>query len=141
MDRIVFFDGECVLCNGFVDFLIQHQRAQKRPILRLASLQSEAAKRLLGPLADDLKSVVLWQKNGAEAPQISEQSAAIFQILRVLSFPWFSPWRWIQIFRWLPRPFCDFFYSWIAKNRYAWFGKRDSCRLPTSEEKLFFYEG
>jgi len=43
-------------------------------------------------------------------------------------------------FIFLPKPFRDFFYNLIAKNRYKFFGKREICRVPSDDErKKFIY--
>ncbi|MFY0598372.1 MAG: thiol-disulfide oxidoreductase DCC family protein [Cyclobacteriaceae bacterium] len=121
-DTIILFDGVCNLCDFFVNFVIDRDHSKK---FKFASLQSDFASQSLSKIGSDhkqLTSLVLIDDG-----KISVKSSAALQILRQLGFPW-------KIFYFLiviPRPIRDFIYDWIAKNRYKWFGKRDSCRVPT----------
>jgi predicted DCC family thiol-disulfide oxidoreductase YuxK len=120
---ILFFDGVCNLCNGAVRFIIRHD---KKGFFRFASLQSEAAQRML-PEYGDLKkfdSVILLE-NG----QLFQKSAAVLKVLNHL--PWY--WKWTQVFWIIPKSIRDVVYDGIANNRYRWFGKRDTCMIPTLE--------
>jgi predicted DCC family thiol-disulfide oxidoreductase YuxK len=124
--KIVFFDGVCHLCNGFVDFAIQNETEPRT--LVFAPLQGTTAQNYLS-LEDRkaLSSVLLFKQS-----QVLHRSDAILAILRDLRFPW--PWL-ATVAEFVPRKFRDLVYDWIAKNRYAWFGQRDLCRLPKPEEK------
>ena len=51
-----------------------------------------------------------------------------------------APWSWLQVFLVVPRPLRDLVYDFIARNRYRWFGKQDSCRLPTPELRARFLD-
>lgn len=128
---VIFFDGVCNLCNQSVNYIIKHD---EQKIFRFASLQSEIAKHLLSErpeLIQNMGSVVLL-----ESGTIYTHSTAAFRILKQLK----SSWRWLLIFRYLPSRFTDFFYDLIANNRYRWFGKKDSCMMPTPELKSRFLE-
>ncbi len=125
--KIVFFDGVCHLCNSFVDFAIQNEKAAKKSLF-FAPLQGEIALRLL-PRSDreDLQSIVYW-----DGGKLHRRSNAVLHIFSELDFPW----------GWLSRlGFCvpaflrDAIYRTVAKNRYRWFGKREHCRLPQPGEK------
>lgn len=123
----MFFDGVCNLCNGTVDFFI---RRDKKRALRYAPLQGEAAKQLLPPdMLEDLPSMVLIDKSGR-----FQRSTAVLKAASKLG----GLWPAVQVFLIVPRPIRDAVYNWIAKNRYRWFGKKDSCRLPTPEERAMF---
>ncbi len=124
---ILFFDGECNLCNGVVDFII---RMDKKRNFYIASLQGHTAQAKLN--AEDLtelKSIVLL-KNG----KLYYKSSAVFQMIFLLGgFFWiFAPF-WI-----VPRFFTNWVYDFVALTRYRIFGRRKSCRLPTPEEKEYF---
>ena len=128
---VVFFDGVCNLCNGFVRFLIPRD---PRGILKFASLQSAYAREQLshaGYDPDQLYSIMVMRDG-----KILERSAAVMEIVRHLSWPW----RAIRVFNILPRFICDFFYKLIANNRYRLFGKKDECMIPTPELKARFIE-
>lgn len=126
---VVFFDGVCNLCNRIVDFLI---RRDKKHVLRYAQLQGTAAAALLDPkMVSDLPSVAFLDKTGAY-----QRSNAVLRAAAKLGGIW-SVAKWLLI---IPRPIRDGVYNWIARNRYKWFGKRDSCRLPTPDERAMFLD-
>jgi len=122
---IVLFDGICLLCHGTVQFIVRNESA---PTLRFASLQSPIGRQLLrerGLPSESLDSIVLLE-NG----QSYTRSTAVLHITRHLRIPW----RWLYIFVHVPRLIRDPLYSWVAKNRYRWFGERkESCEIPSPE--------
>ena len=71
-----------------------------------------------------------------DAPQFLTESDAILRIFSALGFPW----SMFGVFRLVPRVIRDFIYRVIAKNRYQWFGKRETCRMPTQEERKFLLD-
>lgn len=126
---IILFDGVCNLCNGFVQFVIRHDRGQR---FRFASLQSDTARELLQnqpSAAQDLDSVVL-----IEDGRYYRQSTAALRILRRLGGGWPLLYGLIVV----PAFVRDRVYAWIAGNRYRWFGQREACMLPTPELKSRF---
>ncbi|MGP0630554.1 thiol-disulfide oxidoreductase DCC family protein [Nitrospina sp. 32_T5] len=126
---IIFFDGMCGLCNGFVDFLI---RADKVQVFRFSPLQGEAAGRVLGTTGKySLDSVVL-----VEGDRVSSKSTAALRIFRRLGGIWSLLWA----LRWVPLPVRDGIYEWIARNRYRLFGKKATCRIPSPEERTRFLD-
>ena len=126
---IVFFDGFCTLCNISVDRLMRMDKHQR---LRYASLQGETAKAMLpAELMKDVDSVICLNKG-----KTFVKSDAAFEVLRVLG----GGWAFFRIFKILPRSIRDSVYDWVARNRYNWFGKRDTCRLPSEEEKALFLD-
>lgn len=118
---IVVFDGVCVLCNGWVDFLLRRDR---RGRFRFAAMQSPAGRRLLaghGLDPDDPASFLLLDAQGAHT-----DSEAILRLLVRLGGPWKAAAAgWL-----LPRTWRDALYRQVARNRYRWFGRRPACRLP-----------
>jgi predicted DCC family thiol-disulfide oxidoreductase YuxK len=125
---IVFFDGVCGFCNRFVDFVIRRDTAV---VFRFAPLQGETARRFL-PDTDvrDLKTVVLWEEQG-----VSRKSTAVVRVLRGLG----GAWRVIAVgLRLIPRPLRDLGYALVARYRYAIFGKKETCRMPTAAERSRF---
>lgn len=123
---IIFFDGICSLCNGFINFLVSI-KAHKS--FNVASLQGNHAKKLLSDI--NMETIILYEDGKTYI-----KSEAIFRILKKLCFPW----KLIMVFSILPRAFTDMIYEFISKNRYDIFGKKDSCRIPTEEEKSFFLD-
>lgn len=125
---IIIFDGVCSLCNHTVDFLIRHDRDRR---FRYASFQSDegaAALRVFG--IDAVPITVYVIDNG----RVYRESDGILHLLTFLP----APWPWLRALRVIPRPIRDGVYRLIARNRYRWFGKRDTCRVPTEEERKMF---
>ena len=121
---IVLFDGVCNLCNGSVQFLIKRDR---EAYFRFASLQSETGQKLQAELGMDpqaLDSVIL-----VEGGRWYKESDAALRIARNLP----GAWKLLTAFRVIPRPLRDAAYRLIARNRYRWFGKSETCWLPTPE--------
>lgn len=127
---IVFFDGVCVLCNRFVDFLF---RADHKGQIRFASLQGETArKRLPTPelTSENYRTVILLDKTG-----VYTRSTAVLRILRQLGWPW----KLLSVFFLVPRNLRDLIYTLVASQRYRWFGKNKTCRrIPTAEQSRRF---
>ena len=128
-NNIILFDGECNLCNSFVDFIIRYDKRDK---FKFDSLQSQNSTILLKETQIDpkkLDTVVLYSQG-----IFYTRSSAALLILLELGFP-FS----LTIILWIvPGFFRDWAYRMIAKNRYNWFGKRDNCRLPTKADRKKF---
>ncbi|MCB0341868.1 MAG: DUF393 domain-containing protein [Pseudobdellovibrionaceae bacterium] len=126
---ILFFDGVCGLCNGFIDFLLKEDRSK---IYKVSPLQGDVAKTTIDRShIDNLDSLVLVQ-DGLEMTK----STAVLRIFRDLG----SIWWVLSIFRIFPAPMRDAAYDFIASHRYRLFGKKDSCRLPTPEERSQFLD-
>lgn len=122
--QIVFFDGVCSFCNSSVDFLVKIDRHQR---LQFASLQGETAKELLN--AEQLKTFnsIIFYRNG----NCYTSSKAIIAIGNSLG----GGWKWLAIMASvIPTKWRDALYNWIARNRYKWFGQRETCRMPSPEE-------
>lgn len=124
--KIILFDGVCNFCNYWVNFIIDRD---KKNIFKFAALQSEKGAELIEEFnlqQNDFDSFVLISQN-----KVFKKSAAAFEILKHLN-------SWIKIiypFKIFPLGLTNFIYDLIAKNRYKFFGKKDSCRIPTKEEK------
>jgi predicted DCC family thiol-disulfide oxidoreductase YuxK len=123
---IVLFDGICNLCSGSVQFIL---RRDPTGTFRFASLQSDLAQRLLTERGLDpkaLDSVVV-----VDGDRFYRESDAALRIARDLK----GAWKALTVFRLIPRPVRDWAYRLIARNRYSWFGKAETCWLPTPELK------
>jgi predicted DCC family thiol-disulfide oxidoreductase YuxK len=121
---IVLFDGVCNLCNGSVQFILRHDPAAR---FRFASLQSPVGQELLTRFGMDpklLDSVVL-----VEGDRWFKESDAALRIARGMS----GGWKALAVLGVIPRPIRDAAYRLIARNRYRWFGKQETCWLPTPE--------
>lgn len=125
--KIIFFDGVCGLCNGFVDFILKIDKKRK---FHFSPLQGEyAAKTLPRHLTKELSSLA-FMSNG----KIYTKSEAVLMILSETG----GFWALSSIFRIIPKSFQNVIYDFVAKYRYVIFGKKSSCRLPTSEERSRF---
>lgn len=128
---VMLFDGHCNLCNGAVDFILSSEKA---PSLKFASLQSDAGRALLEKhgvtLPEGDPDSVLLVEDGV----VWERSDAGLRIARHLAFPW----SLVGAFGWVPRAVRDGVYKFIARNRYRWFGRKDTCRIATPAEKARF---
>jgi predicted DCC family thiol-disulfide oxidoreductase YuxK len=126
---VILFDGVCNYCNSIVNFIIRQDKQNK---FLFAPLQSAIAQQLLRQYdlpSSDFDSFVLVDRKKA-----SLRSAAALLVLSKL--PWY--WKWTQLF-WIVPPFLrNAVYNIIARNRYKWFGKKDSCMIPTAEVKAKF---
>jgi predicted DCC family thiol-disulfide oxidoreductase YuxK len=124
------FDGVCNLCNGAVDFILKVDRKKQ---FRFVALQSEAGEKIfeVHSVPPETDAIVLFLENKA----FTGSDAAI-EIARLLPFPW----KLAVAFKVVPKKTRDKVYRWIAKNRYRWFGERETCRIPAPQEKLFFPE-
>jgi predicted DCC family thiol-disulfide oxidoreductase YuxK len=118
---IVLFDGICNFCNNVVQFLYARD---KNHVFRFASLQSETGQKLLGehgiPL--DTSTVVVIENEKAYL-----RSTGALRTTRYLN----KLWPLVIGLLVVPRPIRDFGYDLIANNRYKWFGKHDSCPIPS----------
>ena len=126
---VVLFDGVCNLCNGSVRFIIERD---PRARFQFAPLQSPVADRLIGARVDraSLPDSIVLVDDG----RLYVRSSAALRIARGLRFPW--PLAWIFIV--VPRPIRDWVYDLIARHRYAWFGRRDECMVPTPDVRSRF---
>lgn len=124
MENIVFFDGVCSFCNQSVDFLI---KIDKKNRLKFASLQGETAKSKLNQSTlDQIDSIVYYQES-----KIYTKSKAIIKLLIDIG----GIWKVAYLGYIIPNFIRDYLYDLIARNRYKWFGKRETCRLPNEEER------
>lgn len=127
--KIVFFDGVCGLCNSFVDFLIKRN---KRGQLKFSPLQGSAAQQLLKEEYTQKLGTIVYYRNG----EILTKSTAALRVyadlggLRSIVFILFI----------FPRFIRNTVYDYIARNRYKWFGKKESCRIPSPEERQYFID-
>ncbi|EOZ96907.1 hypothetical protein A33Q_2217 [Indibacter alkaliphilus LW1] len=129
---IVMFDGVCNLCNDAVDFIIVRDKNDK---FKFGALQEETSKEILKDFnvkEDYLDSIILIRED-----KIFYKSKAALEIARNLSGLWPLFYGLVIIPTFLRDPI----YDWIARNRYKWFGKRETCRFPSEEERAKFLEG
>lgn len=128
-NRVILFDGVCNLCNASVQFVIE--RDSKKQFF-FASLQSETGQSVLqkqGLPTTQFKSLLL-----IEDGIVYTQSTAALKIARHLD----GLWKAMYVFIIVPSFIRNKIYDFIAANRYKWFGKQESCWIPTPELKQRF---
>lgn len=123
--KIILFDGVCNLCNASVQFVIKHD---KKDVFRFAALQSELGLKIIKHIGIDITntdSIVLYEPGKAyyykseAALLIIKEFGGIYTMLRILTL--------------FPKFLSNFVYDLVAKNRYRWYGKQESCMIPTPE--------
>ena len=127
--HIVLFDGVCNLCNNGVQFII---KKDKKNLFKFAALQSEFGQKLLEKhqiSTENMDSFVYVHQEKAYI-----KSTAALKIAKELK----RGWQLFYIFIIIPAFIRNLFYDLVAKNRYKWFGKKDSCMIPTAELKAKF---
>ncbi len=130
--KIILFDGVCNLCNNTVNFIIERD---KDDVFRFASLQSEIGQKLTserGIDTDEIDSIILIEPGVA----YYQKSAAAIEISKHLS----GNYSFLQYLKFLPEGLRDTGYDFIANNRYKWYGKKESCMLPTPDLQAKFLD-
>lgn len=132
LGKIVLYDGVCNLCDATVRFILPRDR---KGSIRFAPLQGAYAQKILMhrdiALQPSLDSLIF-----IEDGKVYQNSDGALRIALGLSFPWVLA----GIFLLVPRPIRDFVYRWVARNRYRWFGREESCLLPRPEWRDRFIE-
>ena len=130
--KLILFDGICNLCNTSVQFVIKHD---KKNTFMFTALQSEVGQQIIKEYNIDTSktdSILLYtSENG-----IVSKSTAALKIASHLGFPR----NLMTLFLIIPPFIRNWIYDYIAKNRYKWYGKKESCMIPTPELKNKFLE-
>lgn len=121
---IIVYDGQCILCNGFVQWLIRKDRNE---IFRYTTLQSS------GNISSAIKgdTVILLDKE-----KVFTHSDVALKALPKLG----GAWKVVQLLNIIPSQIRNKVYSFIAHNRYRWFGKSETCLLPDPEKQHLFLD-
>jgi predicted DCC family thiol-disulfide oxidoreductase YuxK len=127
---VLLFDGVCNFCNRMVNFAI---RNDKKATLKFAPLQSATGQQLkeeykVNPTAD----TVVFIENG----KAYTYARAAIRVCKYLDWPAKALYAFIIIPSFISQPV----YKWIARNRYKWFGKKETCMIPTAEVRRRFLE-
>lgn len=128
--KIVLFDGVCNLCDSAVQMIIKND---KKDVFRFVAQQEPKGQEIMRYLGiDALKtdSIILYEPNVA----YFIKAEAVMEIARDLSGGLY----YIRLFSWLPNGLANLVYDFVAKNRYQWYGKKESCMMPTPEIKQKF---
>ncbi|GIQ70451.1 thiol-disulfide oxidoreductase DCC family protein [Xylanibacillus composti] len=127
---VILFDGACNFCNASVQFILKRD---PNGCFQFASQQGDAGRQLMDryEVPSSINSIVLIKNN-----QAYYKSDAALQICKQLSGAW-RMCAWLLV---IPRPVRNLFYDVLARNRYKWFGKSESCMLPKPEFRSRFLE-
>lgn len=129
-EHVLFFDGVCGFCNKSINFVMERDR---QGTFRFAPLQGITAEEFLSPeIRENLDSVVY-----ARGDERFTKSAAAVRVLWQLGGIW---WLLGSLLWLIPKPLRDLGYNGVAKVRYRLFGKHDTCRIPTPEERDRFLD-
>ncbi len=123
---LVLFDGVCNLCNAAIDVILRHDPEGH---FLFASLQSPVGEAWRKRCGIQEETIVL-----VEQGRCYTASTAVLRIARHLH----GLIKALYMLVLLPRPLRDALYRWVARNRYAWFGRRSTCRVPSPEEAARF---
>lgn len=126
--NIVLFDGVCNLCNGFIDFVIKRDKSKRIFYSSLQDTQSKTLVNEFGIQLEDDFSTIYYYSEG----KIYSESTAILKIFKELS-PMYRLIAKVGLV--IPTFIRNGMYKVISKNRYFLFGKKNTCRIPTPEEK------
>jgi predicted DCC family thiol-disulfide oxidoreductase YuxK len=130
-NRLVLFDGVCNFCNFWIQFALKRDKKGK---LKFGSLQGTTAQEILPKYNIDptvLTSVIFIEDGVAY-----RESTAALKVCRHLD----GAWKLLYAFIIIPAFLRDGIYKWVGRNRYKWFGKQESCMLPTPEQRARFVE-
>ena len=128
--KIILFDGVCNLCNSSVQYVIKND---KNDIFRFVTIQSELGQKIIKHIGISQKyidSVILYLPGKAYYCK----STAALEIAKCLG----GIFTYATFFRIIPSGIRDVLYDFVAKNRYKWYGKNESCMMPTRELKAKF---
>ena len=130
-EPVLFYDGLCRFCNRTVHLLL---KIDHRAVLHFAALQSPIAKTLLGQVdhSRPLPDGVVLIHNG----KIYTESDAALKSLQLIG----GIWKLVAMLRFIPNFIRNPIYRIVARNRYRWFGKFESCPLPKPEWKNRFLD-
>ncbi len=129
METLVLYDGSCGLCDRSVQWLLDHDPERR---LRFAPLEGETAQRILAEhpeIPERLDSILF-----VEGDRVRWRSHAIWAICAHLP----APWRTLRLLLWVPAPLSDLGYRLVAALRYRIWGRLDTCRIPSPEQRALF---
>jgi len=129
-DHLILFDGVCVLCSRWVDFVIARDATAR---FRFVAIQT--------PLGRQLAERFRIDPDEPQSNAAVMNGRAYFKLESVLEvLAAFPAWRWTRMAYLLPRPAQNFLYDRIARNRYRLFGRRDRCHVPAAEVRSRFLD-
>jgi predicted DCC family thiol-disulfide oxidoreductase YuxK len=128
---LIVFDGTCMLCNGFMRFILRFDRKNHFKFLTAQSEMGQALYKHYGLNPTDFETFLVFIDD-----QLIESLDGILAIHTHLGWPWkIAGFAYI-----LPRPAKNWLYNLVARNRYKIFGRRSDCMIPTPDIKARFLD-
>jgi predicted DCC family thiol-disulfide oxidoreductase YuxK len=134
--HLILYDGVCGLCNRLNQFVLPRDR---RGTFDFASLQSGMGRSVLrrfGKNPGDLNTFYVVTNYRSDSPALLSKSRASLFLVKELG----GPWRWLGLFGVLPTALLDWGYDLVARNRYRFFGRYETCLMPSDEYKTRFID-
>ena len=128
----VIFDTDCVLCSGFVHFILRHERAPTIDFVSAWSTTGLSLAAAHGLTRAQLNETYLVIENGRGLTK-SDAGIAIVRHLK-------APWSWGRCLRFVPKAVRDSGYTLVARRRYRWFGHQTNCFLPPAAARSRFID-
>lgn len=125
---ILYYDGQCLLCDGFVNFLIKNDKKKQFLFCALQHQSSTEVRKKLN-MTNEIKTVALLYRG-----KLYTESDVSFQIIKIIGGAWVLLLPLIIV----PKSIRNQVYRWVAENRYKWFGKSDQCIIPDQSIKERF---
>jgi predicted DCC family thiol-disulfide oxidoreductase YuxK len=126
--QIVFFDSNCLLCSGFINILLKNDQGR----FYYSGFESHVAKDVLAEALRSNPQTIIVLSGG----ELLFKSKAIFYIVKHLGFPWVL----LRVFQLIPNFINNAIYDMVSRNRLAWFGRSNTCYLPTADQKDRFID-
>lgn len=126
---VVLFDGVCNLCNSSVNWIIDHDKEGKFQFASLQSVYGQNVVKQFHLTGEYMDTVLLL-----DGDKLYKRSEAVLRIAKHIGGVYSLAYFFIIV----PAFIRNFFYNFVARNRYRWFGKQDACRIPTPELKAKF---
>lgn len=127
--NIILFDGYCNFCDGFITFVLKNESSKSKCLFFCALSTNTGLKILNKRLKNKLEKDSIYYIN--KSGEVYSESDAIFKIINHLKIPY----KILLIFKFFPKFLRDYFYRLFAKNRYKIFGKKNSCNIPSMENR------
>ncbi|GAB1858483.1 DUF393 domain-containing protein [Flavobacteriaceae bacterium MHTCC 0001] len=130
--QLILFDGVCNLCNTSIQYVIKKDKHNRFIFAALQSKVGESVIKQFGIDTTAVDSILLYKSE----KDIYSKSTAALMVASQLGLPT----NILGIFLIVPKFIRDWVYDFIAKNRYKWYGKKESCMVPTPELRGKFLE-
>jgi predicted DCC family thiol-disulfide oxidoreductase YuxK len=132
---IVLYDGVCAMCNGAVRFTLERDRTGR---FLFAALQDPFSREVLarhGRNADDLDTMGVVIDHALPSERVLVTSRALIHVLNEMGGLWKLLAALLDV---VPTRSLDRAYGLLVRNRYRFFGRYDTCPLPSPEDRARF---